>query len=61
MRMKVMLVWACTGALLPVAAQAEGEGDSAGAYCDFVEGEAGSESALMIAPQVFGRVGFSSP
>ena len=61
MRMKVVLVWACTGALLPVVAQAEGEGDSAGAYCDFVEGEAGSESALMIAPQVFGRVGFSSP
>ncbi len=65
MRKKLVVVWACTGALLPVSALAQGAGEGtaegAGAYCDYVEGEAGADAALMIAPELFGRVAFSNP
>jgi hypothetical protein len=61
MRNSVVWIWACVGALLPAAALAEDPGVGAGAYCDFVEGEADAESALLMAPELFGRVGVVNP
>ncbi len=61
--MRNLVVWICAsvGALLPLAAMAEGGDDSSSGYCDFVEGEADAESALLIAPEIFGRAGYSNP
>ena len=63
MRKSILWICASAGALLPVAAVAEeGSGeDGSGAYCDFVEGEADAESALLIAPEIFGRAGYQNP